>query len=147
MTCTAWTFSQSRSVDTEEYIRRLQHVPTTYQRNTLDEADLDELPEPLREVFRLPQGPAGRVLAAVDDSHLTDLDKIMEFAWIHNCETHFRIPRGFLPCVVSNSLDFREYQHSACLGGTFLHSTLVHSTCFKLGTSSQFWGNVQICSR
>ena len=73
------------SVETEEYIRRFAHVTTTYQRNSLQAADLTVLPETLRSVFTELEAVVKRQLAD-ETTAISDLDVCAEFAWTHHCE-------------------------------------------------------------
>ncbi|KAJ3981779.1 RdRP-domain-containing protein [Lentinula detonsa] len=76
-------------VTTEEYLKRFSHVDTTYSLNTLQEADLDSLPETLRVVFREPasESHVKRYLSTADITAQL-LDQCAAFAWKHHADHH-----------------------------------------------------------
>ncbi|KAJ3842639.1 RdRP-domain-containing protein [Lentinula raphanica] len=74
-------------VTTEEFLKRFAHVDKTYLPNTLQDVDLDSLPEPLRVVFAEPANET-RVKRLLSMEHITTqvLDQCADFAWIHHAD-------------------------------------------------------------
>ncbi|TFY74672.1 hypothetical protein EWM64_g9340, partial [Hericium alpestre] len=70
-------------VATEEFMKRFGHQETTFQPNTLENADLGKLHESQRPIFTAQVDEAKTLLAA---ESLSSLDECAEFAWKHHAD-------------------------------------------------------------
>lgn len=72
-------------METEEYLRRFAHTTSTYQRNSLEDADLSKLSDDQRKVLTEPEAIVKDLLSA-DSLSTLELDACAEAAWKYHAE-------------------------------------------------------------